>query len=321
VETSERGSTLRRQRRRRGRARPAPDHGNDLGDVFGRARFAIGLQHIEAPHRAFERAVVAGDDVLPVDTLLAPGGDASVIDVGDVLNERDAHSEERQIAAQHVEKQEGAGVTEVRFRRRRQTAYVDADVPVLERRKRVRSSGSECYRGAGASRSFSCSIRASRASRASMRASSDAIVPAGSGFSAVGRVPGCTGFPSSRTTRAGMPTTVALGGTSLTTTEPAPIFEPWPIVIAPRDQRVGTDDHAVTHRRMALHAFAAGSAERNALVERYVLPEFRRLANDDSHSVVDEQAGADSRSRMDLDTGAPANDGCQKRGKMRRPAR
>ena len=48
------------------------------------------------------------------------------------------------------------------------------------------------------------------------------------------------------------------------------------------------------------------AAERHALVDRAVIADLGRLADDDAHPVVDEDAPADRRARMDLDTGQPA---------------
>ena len=65
---------------------------------------------------------------------------------------------------------------------------------------------------------------------------------------------------------------------------------------------------------MALSLLLARAAERHALVERDVVADFRRLADDDACTVVDEQALADRRARMDLDAR-------QEAGKIRDHAR
>ena len=114
--------------------------------------------------------------------------------------------------------------------------------------------------------------------------------------------------PSTRTGWPGLPTTVEFGGTSWMTTEFAPIFAPWPIVIGPSSFAPGADRHVVLHRRVALAGGEAGAAERDALVERDVVADLRRLADHDAVAVVDEEPVADLRGRVDLDAGERAGD-------------
>src|SRR5207253_4956747 len=48
------------------------------------------------------------------------------------------------------------------------------------------------------------------------------------------------------------------------------------------------------------------AAQRDAVVERAVVADFRRLADHDTHAVVDEDAAPDARAGMDLDAGEEA---------------
>jgi len=52
--------------------------------------------------------------------------------------------------------------------------------------------------------------------------------------------------------------------------------------------------------------FQAGAAQRDALVERDVVADLGGLADHHAHAVVDEDALADDRARVDLDAGEPA---------------
>ena len=114
--------------------------------------------------------------------------------------------------------------------------------------------------------------------------------------------------PSTRTGWPGLPTTVEFGGTSWITTVLAPIFEPWPIGDRAEQLRARADRDVVLHGRVALAGGEAGAAERDALVERDVVADLRRLADHDAHPVVDEEALADLRRRVDLDPGERARD-------------
>ena len=73
--------------------------------------------------------------------------------------------------------------------------------------------------------------------------------------------------------------------------------------------RVGADDHAAAERRMALGALGERrAAERHALVDGAVVADLGGLADDHAHAVVDEDAPADRRARMDLDPGEEARE-------------
>jgi len=63
------------------------------------------------------------------------------------------------------------------------------------------------------------------------------------------------------------------------------------------------------------------TAERDALVERHVVADLRRLADDDPGAVVDEEPLADPRRRMDLDPGPRAREHRQRARRDRHPGR
>src|SRR5581483_12326783 len=76
---------------------------------------------------------------------------------------------------------------------------------------------------------------------------------------------------------------------------------------AAEDLGARADDDAGTQGRVALGArIKRRAAKRHALVNRAAIAHFRRLADNHAHAVVDEDAGADPRARMDLDAGEPA---------------
>ena len=68
--------------------------------------------------------------------------------------------------------------------------------------------------------------------------------------------------------------------------------------------RARADDHAVAQRGMPLAVLLAGAAQRYALVQRHVVADLRRFADDDARAVVDEQPVADRRAGVNLDAGA-----------------
>src|SRR5229473_4485815 len=57
---------------------------------------------------------------------------------------------------------------------------------------------------------------------------------------------------------------------------------------------------------MTLLFLEAGAAERDALVDQHVVADFGGLPEHHAHTMIDEQAPADLRARMNLDTGEPA---------------
>ena len=68
------------------------------------------------------------------------------------------------------------------------------------------------------------------------------------------------------------------------------------------------DRDAVADGGMPLAAVARPSAERHTVVEHDVVAHFGRLADDDAHAVIDEEAAADRRAGVDLDAREPAHE-------------
>ena len=56
-------------------------------------------------------------------------------------------------------------------------------------------------------------------------------------------------------------------------------------------------------RRVSLSGFFARSAKRCPLIDRDVIPDDRRLTDDNAQTMIDEQALADAGPRMDIHTG------------------
>ena len=85
------------------------------------------------------------------------------------------------------------------------------------------------------------------------------------------------------------------------------------MVKAPADAGAGVDDDIVPERRVALLLPEAGPAERHAVKERGVLPDFGRLTDDQAHAVADEQPRSQLRRRMDLDARQEAAHACDRK--------
>src|SRR5205814_1279486 len=66
--------------------------------------------------------------------------------------------------------------------------------------------------------------------------------------------------------------------------------------------------HVVAERRVALLPLQAGAAERDALEQRDIVADLRRLADHHAHAVVDEEATPDAGRGVDLDAGHEATD-------------
>ena len=107
--------------------------------------------------------------------------------------------------------------------------------------------------------------------------------------------------------RAGLPTAVAPGGTGLTTTALEPTRAPSPTVKPPSTCELAPTITPRPSVGWRLAPFVERrAAERDALVDRAVVADLGRLADHDAHAVVDEDAPADLRARMDLDAGEEA---------------
>ena len=70
-----------------------------------------------------------------------------------------------------------------------------------------------------------------------------------------------------------------------------------------QDLRAGAHQDIVAQRGVALSLILAGTTQCDALVQQAVVADLRRLADDDAHAVVDDQAVADGGTGVDLDAG------------------
>jgi hypothetical protein len=71
----------------------------------------------------------------------------------------------------------------------------------------------------------------------------------------------------------------------------------------PQDLRADADDDIIAQRRVALPTALACASKRHILVQDDVVPDDCRLADHDTHAVVDEKASADLCAGMNLDSG------------------
>ncbi len=78
--------------------------------------------------------------------------------------------------------------------------------------------------------------------------------------------------------------------------------------------RASTDDDIVFEGRVALSVLLAGASESYSLIQGDVVSDHGRLANDDAHPVIDEQAAANLCRRMDFNPGEQTRH-------LRKPAR
>ena len=78
---------------------------------------------------------------------------------------------------------------------------------------------------------------------------------------------------------------------------------PSPTRIGPEDLGARADHHAAAERGMALALVPRRAAERDAVIERAIVADLGRFADDDAHAVVDEHPPADGGARVDLDAG------------------
>ena len=108
------------------------------------------------------------------------------------------------------------------------------------------------------------------------------------------------------TIRAGMPTAVAPGRHVAHDDGVRADLRAVADVDRPEDLGAGADDHALAERRVPLALVPRRAAERDAVVERAVVADFRRLADHDPHAVVDEHPPPDRGAGMDLDAGQEA---------------
>src|ERR1700677_3767286 len=80
-----------------------------------------------------------------------------------------------------------------------------------------------------------------------------------------------------------------------------------PAVVADLDRaenlRAGADDHPVADGGVALSGLCPGSAERDAVIDRDVVAHLGGFADHYTGRVVDEHAGPEGRTGMDVDPG------------------
>ena len=71
---------------------------------------------------------------------------------------------------------------------------------------------------------------------------------------------------------------------------------------------VRPDHDVIPNRRVALSGTQTRASEGNALVQRHVVADLGRRADQDAHAVIDEEPAPDGGRRVDLDTGRKAHD-------------
>ena len=106
--------------------------------------------------------------------------------------------------------------------------------------------------------------------------------------------------PEALTILAGTPATVTWSGTFCSTTEPEATREQRPIRILPRIFAPAPIEHAVADLGMAVARDLAGSPERHLLHERDIVAHRRRLADDEPRRVIEKDAAAEGRRRVDV---------------------
>lgn len=100
----------------------------------------------------------------------------------------------------------------------------------------------------------------------------------------------------------GTPTAVALSGTASSTTAPAATRALSPTRNGPQHLCARTDEHVISKRRVTLALVFARAAERHTLIQCAVVTDNGGFADDDTHTVVDEQIFTDRRARVNLYT-------------------
>ena len=178
---------------------------------------------------------------------------------------------------------------------------------VAQRNERFDATACACYRAEETSlrpaEFGNPGLERCNARRAIRRSS----VPSGSGRSTCGRAarqPRPAARPATRRARESRPRSSS-AGTSLTTTEFAPIFTFSPIVMSPSTAAPDPTTTLSPERRVALLALQRRPAEGHALVERHVVADDRRPADHDPRAVIDEEPAPDRCAR----------DGCRSRSR------
>ena len=75
----------------------------------------------------------------------------------------------------------------------------------------------------------------------------------------------------------------------------------------PQDFSARTDHNAVADAGVSFSLTMPRAAEGHAVIEMDVVTDHSGFANDDAHAVVDEEASADLRARVDFDAGSPTH--------------
>ena len=108
------------------------DHGDHGADLLGSAGAHIGIKHVGGAHDADELAGKLRRDLGGGTALLVGALDDLVVDVGEVLGKRDLVAARDEPAADHVEADERAGVTDVDVVVDCGAAHVHADLAGLD---------------------------------------------------------------------------------------------------------------------------------------------------------------------------------------------
>ena len=107
------------------------DHGDHGADLLGGAGAHIGIEHVGGAHDADELVGELRRDLGSCTTLLVGALDDLVIDIGEVLGERDLVAARDEPATNHVKADERAGIADVDVVVDRGAAHVHADLAGL----------------------------------------------------------------------------------------------------------------------------------------------------------------------------------------------
>ena len=108
------------------------DHGDHGADLFGGAGAHIGIEHVGGTHDADELVGELRRDLGSRTALLVGALDDLVVDVGEVLGERDLVAARDEPATNHVKADERAGIADVDVVVDRGAAHVHADLAGLD---------------------------------------------------------------------------------------------------------------------------------------------------------------------------------------------
>lgn len=108
------------------------DHGDHGTDLLGGAGAHIGIEHVGSAHNANELIRELRRDLGSRTALLVGTLDDLIVDIGEVLGERDLVTARDEPAANHIEADERAGVADVDVVVDRGAAHVHADLAGLD---------------------------------------------------------------------------------------------------------------------------------------------------------------------------------------------